>query len=92
MQAIIDHLSNEKKVDDDKEMTSNLMGVSFATDICDEPTISNGVTPLSREARSTPVFNRGKWLSVTALDSQSFDKTKSCLSSMINRSLTSLNQ
>lgn len=64
MQAIIDHLSNEKKVDDDddKEMTSNLMGVSFATDICDEPTISNGVTPLSREARSTPVLDESGYL------------------------------
>ena len=90
MRAIIDHLSNEKKVDDDKEMTSNLMGVSFATDICDEPTISNGVTPLSREARSTPVLDESGYL--LRLLIQSFDKTKSCLSSMINGSLTSLNQ
>lgn len=64
MKAIIDHLSNEKKINDyvDKKVTSNLMGVSFATDICDEPTISNGVTTLSREARSPPVLDESGYL------------------------------
>ena len=41
--------------EDNKNVTCNLMGVSFATDICEEPAIGNGVIPLSREARSPPV-------------------------------------
>lgn len=50
-------VSNKEKVDDedDKNVTCNLVGVSFATDICEEPAIGNGVIPLSREARSPPV-------------------------------------